>query len=233
MKRVIISTFWFGAATAIAGGQNCASLPAAHLTGNPAIAARIRPLLPAGMGLREAAVGFRSQAEFLAAVHVSHDLEIPFDRVKADMTGWPCHSLVDTIHALRPGLSRDSIKAHAHRAEKESKFDLQARAAASTVVAWNISNHPALAARVAALLPAGVSIEAAAVGFRTQAQLLAALHVSRNLGIPFHSLQERILVGQSLEQAIVAVHPELSTDAVRTGVQEATAAAQEDVEGVE
>jgi hypothetical protein len=231
MKRVFISTFCFGVAAAIAGGQNCASLPAAQVIENPAIAARIQPLLPSGMGLREAVVGFRNQAEFLEAVHVSHDLDIPFHRVKLEMTAGPRHPLADTIHALRPGLSRESAKSHSHRVERETNFDLQARAPASTVVAWNISNTPSLAARVAALLPRGLSIEAAAVGFRTKWQLLAALHVARNLGIPFSRLQERILAGQSLEQAIVAAHPELSTDAVRIGVQGATAAAQEDVEG--
>jgi hypothetical protein len=233
MKRVLISTFWFGVAVATAGGQNCATLPAAHVMENPAIAARIQPLLPAGMNLREAATGFRSQAEFLEAVHLSHNLDIPFDRVKTEITAGGRRPLTQSIHALRPGLSRESIKQHAFRAERETKFDLQARAPASTVLAWNISNSPTLRARVAALLPAGISVEAAAVGFRTKAQFLAALHAAHNLGIPFTRLHERILAGRSLEQAIVAVQPDLSTDAVRSGVHNATAAAQEDVAGVE
>jgi len=233
MKRVLISTFWFSLAMAKAGGQNCAILPAAHVMENPAIASRIQPLLPTGMSLREAATGFRSQAEFLEAVHVSHNLDVPFDRVKIEMTAGGSHSLTQAIYALRPGLSRGSVKQHVFRAERETKFDLQARAPASTVLAWNIANNPTLKSRVAALLPEGISVEAAAVGFRTKAQFFAALHAARNLGIPFNRLHERIVAGRSLEQAIVAVQPDLSTAAVRTGVQEATAAAQEDVTGVE
>jgi hypothetical protein len=228
MKRVLISTICFAASAAPICAQEGGNLPATRASENPAIAARIQPLLPASMRLREAAAGFRNQAEFLEAVHVSHNLDVPFHGVKEEMAAAHHHSVAEAIQALRPGLSRESVKLHVRRAEREAKFDLQARAAASTVMAWNIAKNPTLAGRVSALLPEGVSLEAAAVGFRSQAQFLAALHAARNLRVPFSRIQERVVAGESLERAIVAAEPELGAEAIRTGVHEAMAAAQED-----
>lgn len=44
-------------------------------------------LLPAGTDLKSACSGFRNLGQCVAAIHVSHNLNIPFACMKADMTG--------------------------------------------------------------------------------------------------------------------------------------------------
>ena len=44
-------------------------------------------LLPAGTDLKDACGGFRNLGQCIAAIHVSHNLNVPFACMKADMTG--------------------------------------------------------------------------------------------------------------------------------------------------
>jgi hypothetical protein len=74
-------------------------------------------LLPAGTDLQAAASGFRNLGEFVAAVHVSNNLGIPFDQLKDRMISGD--SLGAAIHALRPGADAqvEARKAHAKAEE--------------------------------------------------------------------------------------------------------------------
>ncbi len=54
-----------------------------HLTSN----LQSKGLLPAGTDLKDACKGFRNLGQCIAALHVSHNLNISFDCLKADMTG--------------------------------------------------------------------------------------------------------------------------------------------------
>ena len=56
-------------------------------------------------------------------------------------------------------------------------------------VAAKISTMPQLNAKITALLPPNMTLDAASAGFKNQGQFIAALHVSRNLGIPFDALK--------------------------------------------
>src|SRR5205085_194946 len=58
-----------------------------RLTDNTKLASKLQSLLPAGTDLQQAAQGFKNLGQFGAAVHVSHNLGIPFDQLKARMTG--------------------------------------------------------------------------------------------------------------------------------------------------
>jgi hypothetical protein len=61
---------------------------------------------------------------------------------------------------------------------------------------------------VTALLPKGMTIDQAARGFKNQGQFIAALHVSRNLGIPFADLKKDMVTNdRSLGQAIQHLRP--------------------------
>src|SRR5215471_11873197 len=42
-------------------------------------------LLPAGTDLKDACTGFKNLGQCLAAIHVSHNLKVPFDCMKADV----------------------------------------------------------------------------------------------------------------------------------------------------
>ena len=97
--------------------------PQDHLIAQPKLAAKLQALIP-GTPVNLAAEGFRNFGQFVAAVHVSHNLGIPFADLKARMTGPNPQSLGQSIHALRPTVNAD---AEANFAEQQARRDLQSR----------------------------------------------------------------------------------------------------------
>ena len=95
--------------------------PGQLLTQNTKLASKLQALLPAGTNLQDAAKGFKNLGQFVAAVHVSHNLGIPFDQLKAKMQGPPSESLGKAIHQLKP--DADS-KAEAKKGQKEADNDI-------------------------------------------------------------------------------------------------------------
>jgi hypothetical protein len=95
---------------------------AQRIDAHPRLVARLQPLVPAGMTLDQAAQGFKNEGQFIAALHVSHNLNIPFDEVKAEMTGTDHDSLGQAIHDLMPTAN---AKAEARKAEAQAKEDLK------------------------------------------------------------------------------------------------------------
>ena len=98
------------------------SVPA-RIQSNPALVQRIQPLLPAGMPLDVAAQGFKNQGQFIAALHVSKNLGIPFADLKTRMTGPESVSLGKAIQELKPEMPSSEIKIAVANAERESKLD--------------------------------------------------------------------------------------------------------------
>lgn len=92
-----------------------------RLEDNKKLASKLQSLLPAGTNLQQAAQGFKNLGQFVAAVHVSHNLGIPFDQLKAKMIGPPKESLGEAIHALKPAASS---KDEAKKADKQAKQDM-------------------------------------------------------------------------------------------------------------
>jgi hypothetical protein len=79
-------------------------------------------------------------------------------------------------------------------------------------IATKIKSHPQLAAKVTGMLPAGMTMDQAAMGFRNQGQFLAALTASRRLNIPFADLKTAMVTNhQSLGQAIHTLKPDTSS----------------------
>ena len=103
---------------------------------NPALKSKLQSMLPAGTDLKTAATGFRNQGQFIAALHVSKNLGIPFDQLKAKMLGTTATtgtttattastapmSLGKAILALKPDMSAKDAEAAAAEAEKEVKL---------------------------------------------------------------------------------------------------------------
>jgi len=56
-------------------------------------------------------------------------------------------------------------------------------------IAQKISNNHGLLPKVTALLPKGMSLDQATIGYKNQGQALAALHAAHNLGIPYADLK--------------------------------------------
>lgn len=92
-----------------------------HLEDNTKLASKLQSLLPAGTNLQQAAQGFKNLGQFVAAVHVSHNLGIPFDQLKAKMIGPPSESLGKAIQALKPTAN---AKEEANKAEKQANQDM-------------------------------------------------------------------------------------------------------------
>ncbi|HET9321669.1 MAG TPA: hypothetical protein VFO27_17890 [Bryobacteraceae bacterium] len=99
---------------------------ASRLASHPGLSARLQSLLPAGTDMQTAAAGFKNLGQFVAAVHVSHNLGIPFDQLKAKMTGTSPESLGRAIEDLRPSLTGKTVKTDVKTAEHEAKADLEA-----------------------------------------------------------------------------------------------------------
>jgi hypothetical protein len=100
---------------------------------NPALKAKVDSMLPAGMDLKTAAAGFRNEGQFLATLHVSKNLNIPFDQLKAKMTGSNPMTLGQSIHALKPNMSEKDAEKEVDKAEKEAKADERTKSAPKPV----------------------------------------------------------------------------------------------------
>jgi hypothetical protein len=91
---------------------------ATHIASNSNLSARLESMLPSGMTLQSAAAGFKNEGQFIAALQVSKNLNIPFadlkDRVTADQ------SLGEAIHALKPDLSQATVASDVKQAQDQS-----------------------------------------------------------------------------------------------------------------
>lgn len=96
----------------------------ARIERNAALKSKIESMLPSGEDLKTAATGFKNEGRFIAALHVSRNLGIPFDQLKAKMVSSnPPMSLGQAIHALKPSMSENDIDKATEKAEKEAKVD--------------------------------------------------------------------------------------------------------------
>jgi hypothetical protein len=86
---------------------------ATKIASHPQLAAKVTALLPKGMTLDKASTGFKNQGQFIAALHVSKNLNIPFADLKAEMTGKDHDSLGQAIHQLRPTADATTAAKHA------------------------------------------------------------------------------------------------------------------------
>jgi len=101
---------------------------------NPTLKSKVESMLPAGENLKTAASGFKNGGQFLAALHASKNLGIPFDQFKAKMMGSNPHmSLGQAIHALKPNMPEKDVDKEADKAEKEAKVDQRTKSVTKPV----------------------------------------------------------------------------------------------------
>ena len=96
-----------------------------RLAGNSNLSQRLQSLLPPGTSLEAAAQGFKNQGQFIAALHVSHNLNIPFSQLKGEMVGPDHDSLGRAIRDLRPDLGSKTVKKDVKQAENQAKNDVE------------------------------------------------------------------------------------------------------------
>jgi hypothetical protein len=118
------------------------------------LASRLQKLLPTGMALEKAASGFKNLGQFVYTVYLSHNLEIPFDQLKAKVLGGS--ALWKAVQELRPGVDattevrRAWDEASIHRRVLNDVFrylySQGYRRAMNDVLAHNEASHKANAA---------------------------------------------------------------------------------------
>ena len=100
---------------------------------NPKLESRLLALLPPGTTVQDASAGFKNWGQFVAAVHVSNNLSIPFADLKTQMTGPNPLSLGQSIQTLKGAtttpeggtLTPTKIKNEVKKAEDAANADLR------------------------------------------------------------------------------------------------------------
>jgi len=90
---------------------------------NPYLSSSLKPLLPPRTNVTDAAAGFKKEKDFVATLHVSHNLGIPFDQLKSRMTGEHRMSLTDALRDIRVDMSKKEAKTEVKKAEDQAKDD--------------------------------------------------------------------------------------------------------------
>jgi hypothetical protein len=95
--------------------------PSDVLGRNSKLSSNLEKVLPKGMTAQQACAGFGNLGQCVAAAHVSKNLGIPFDDLKAKMTGSSGESLGKAIQDLKPDAD---AKGEVKKAKKQADHDL-------------------------------------------------------------------------------------------------------------
>jgi hypothetical protein len=90
---------------------------------DPYLTSVVKPLLPPRMTMTNAAMGFKNERDFIAALHISKNLGIPFDQIKTKMTAAHRMSLTDSLRDIRSNMSKKDAKTEVKKAEEQAKGD--------------------------------------------------------------------------------------------------------------
>jgi hypothetical protein len=99
--------------------------PSVQLAENSGLSTQIAKLFPKDTDLGLMAGGFKTLGEFVAAAHLSKNMEIPFDQLKLKMVT-EGSSLSEALHELKPELSEGAVKDQAKKAEDQARKDIGA-----------------------------------------------------------------------------------------------------------
>lgn len=97
--------------------------PAQLLQQNTKLTEKLQNLLPADEKVQDAASGFDNLGQFVAAVHVAHNLKIPFDQIKNKVASGD--SLGKAIQSLDPNLSKKQVKSELKKGKQEATADIK------------------------------------------------------------------------------------------------------------
>jgi hypothetical protein len=101
--------------------QSQGSTPKQLSNPNSKLSSNLQNLLPKGTTPQQACSGFKNLGQCVAAIHVSHNLGIPFSDLKGKMTGSNSESLGKAIQALKPNSDSTAEK---KKAEKQAQNDM-------------------------------------------------------------------------------------------------------------
>jgi hypothetical protein len=153
-----------------------------------------------------ASQGFKNLDQFVAAVHASQNLGIPFDELKtaAQTTG----SLSKAIRVLKPDAD---VNAAVREATLQTLQDLDKTP--GVMLAQNKKLSDKLSVLLSQQHPPVTDLQAASKGFMNLGELFTAAHVSQNLGIPFDQLKTASQTSGSLHKAIHVLKPDANANA--------------------
>jgi hypothetical protein len=114
---------------------------ASHIEANPQLTSKVEAMLPKGESISTASTGFKNEGQFLAALHASHNLDIPFDQLKAKMTGSNAMSLGAAIHAMKPDMKESEAKDEAKKADSQAKTTATTHTSTSTTTSHSGSTN--------------------------------------------------------------------------------------------
>ncbi len=97
-----------------------------RISDHPALASNLQGLLPNGTNMDTASSGFKNMGQFVAAVHVSNNLDIPFDQLKTKMVT-DRMPLGEAIRSLKPDMSKSAASTEARKAEGQAKKDTNSK----------------------------------------------------------------------------------------------------------
>lgn len=95
--------------------------PATLLGQKSTLNSGLQNLLPAETTPQQACEGFSQLGVCVAAIHVARNLSIPFDELKARITGPAPVSLGSAIHALKPDANADRAE---RKAQRQARTDI-------------------------------------------------------------------------------------------------------------
>jgi len=93
------------------------------LTQNTKLSSQLQSILGSDVSLQQASSGFKNLGLFVAAVHVSKNLNIPFDQLSAAIQ--KDGNLGKAIRSLQPNLSKSQLKDSVKTAHQQAKQDIR------------------------------------------------------------------------------------------------------------
>lgn len=98
--------------------------PGQLLMQNPKLSNRLKTMLPAGENVQQAASGFKNLGLFVAAVNISHNLDLPFNQFKSKVTGGD--NLGKAVHTMDSTLTHKEVKSQVKKAKHQAKKEIRA-----------------------------------------------------------------------------------------------------------
>lgn len=92
------------------------------LNENPGLTAKLNAILPPDLNSHQACAGFKTIDQCISAIHVAHDVNIPFAGLKAQVTGKHAASLEKAVEQSGVSVNaRDAVK----KARKAASEDMK------------------------------------------------------------------------------------------------------------
>ncbi len=126
-----------------------------QLSAKAGLAARAQGMLPARADMSTAVYGFHDAHDFVMAEHISQNMHIPFDQLKAGVSGQEHAQFQSAVGRLRPDMDSAAIKANMKTATEQTDADFKSSVKANAS-AETAPGHAQASAGASAQANAGI-----------------------------------------------------------------------------